>query len=203
LAGSDLRAERPAFAAVAGRVEQVEGVRFRELFTALPTSYPDGDAALAAVWQQVQAEKQRREQGAAARQAARDALPPEFVAALEAGEEAAMEQAFQALPPEQQAAAMNALRDVGLLSDEPAEPPDEADLLREWEPLLAAIAEVARGGEDQRADIEQALAEAEKNGWMLRDPVARIWAGERDADALTAGLDAQDAALVRAVLARL
>jgi hypothetical protein len=35
---------------------------------------------------------------------------------------------------------------------------------------------------------------------MLADPVRRLWAGERDPDALTAGLDAQDTALIHRVL---
>jgi hypothetical protein len=38
---------------------------------------------------------------------------------------------------------------------------------------------------------------------MLREPARRIWAGERDAQALTEGLDVQDSALVRRVLALL
>jgi hypothetical protein len=69
--------------------------------------------------------------------------------------------------------------------------------------LLEAIAAVADGDDNQRAEIEEFLAEAEQNGWMLRGPVARLWAGERDPEALTADLDAQHAALVRAILARL
>ncbi len=36
---------------------------------------------------------------------------------------------------------------------------------------------------------------------MLRAPVERIWAGERDAAALTRGLDAQDTALIGRILA--
>jgi hypothetical protein len=135
LAGSDLPAAPPAFAAVAGRVEAIEGVRFRSLFERLPRTAPDGDAAIAAVWRLVGEEKKKRDS--------------------------------------------------------------------QFEPLLQGIAAVARGDDRPRAEIEAALPQLEENGWMLAGPVRRIWAGERDAVALTAGLDAQDAALVRRILALL
>jgi hypothetical protein len=48
--------------------------------------------------------------------------------------------------------------------------------------------------------VEQTLAQLEQNGWMLHGPVERIWAGERDRDALVAGLDEQDTALIDRVL---
>jgi hypothetical protein len=44
------------------------------------------------------------------------------------------------------------------------------------------------------------LPQLEENGWRLSDPVRRIWAGERDVDALTAGIDGNSAQLVRRVL---
>ena len=72
--------------------------------------------------------------------------------------------------------------------------------LREFEPLLQAIAAVAQGEEGQRAKVEARLVSLEEKGWMLRAPVQRIWDGERDADALTAGIDSNSAALVRRVL---
>ena len=52
----------PTFADVVGRVEAIEGVRFRALFERLPRTAPDGDAALAAVWQMVADEKRRRDE---------------------------------------------------------------------------------------------------------------------------------------------
>ncbi len=48
-----------------------------------------------------------------------------------------------------------------------------------------------------RGEIEPVLARLD---WMLADAVRRVWAGERDAAALTEGLDEQDSALVRRVL---
>lgn len=73
-------------------------------------------------------------------------------------------------------------------------------VLQQFAPLLQAIANVARGDATQRAEIEQVLPKLESQGWQLSAPVARIWNGERDAESLTAGLDEQDAALVRRIL---
>lgn len=77
-------------------------------------------------------------------------------------------------------------------------PLDPADLLA---PLLAAMAAIAAGDELPRQAVEQALAQLEEQGWMLRGPVERIWAGERRNELLTAGLDAHDTDLVEHLLA--
>ena len=70
--------------------------------------------------------------------------------------------------------------------------------------LLDAIAGLAQGRPDiDRARVEEALDELQQRGFLLRDPVQRIWQGERDAAALTAGLDATDTRLIAAMLARL
>jgi hypothetical protein len=74
-----------------------------------------------------------------------------------------------------------------------------AKTLGEFEPLLQGIA-AAASDQSKRPQIEDLLPVLEANGWKLRDPVHRIWAGERDASALTAGLDDQDAQLVRRIL---
>jgi len=72
-------------------------------------------------------------------------------------------------------------------------------VLREFEPLLQSIA-AAASDKSLRGEIEPVLASLEEQGWMLTDAVRRVWAGERDAAALTEGLDEQDSALVRRVL---
>jgi hypothetical protein len=72
-------------------------------------------------------------------------------------------------------------------------------VLREFEPLLQGIA-AAAADKSLRAEIESELADLEAKGWMLRQPAQRIWAGERDTEALTADLDEQDSALVRQLL---
>ncbi len=75
-----------------------------------------------------------------------------------------------------------------------------AEVLRDFEPLLQRIAAVARGNPQPRAEIEALLPKLEENGWRIADAVRRIWAGERDAEALTAGIDPNSAALVRRAL---
>src|SRR5208282_6049312 len=53
VAYSALPPNPPAFAEVIRRVEAIEGVRFQALFERLPRTAPDGDAALASIWQLV------------------------------------------------------------------------------------------------------------------------------------------------------
>jgi hypothetical protein len=133
----------PSFAQVCATVEQIEGVRFRELFEQLPRKAPDGDAAIRAVWEMAKAEAERLKEGAERRM---------------------------------------------------------RELLSDFEPLLQAVAAVARGEMEERQEIEELLPQLEENGWHIADAVRRVWAGERDAEALTAGIDPSSAALVRRVL---
>jgi hypothetical protein len=72
-------------------------------------------------------------------------------------------------------------------------------VLHQFEPLLQGIA-AAVNDEEIRAQIEPVVADLEQKGWRLAEAVHRIWAGERNAEVLTAGLDQQDSALVRRVL---
>ncbi|MCA9938444.1 MAG: hypothetical protein KC418_07375, partial [Anaerolineales bacterium] len=73
----------------------------------------------------------------------------------------------------------------------------------QWEPLLQSIAAAAReaAGQFGREEIEELLPQLEAKGWMVREAVQRIWAGERDAAALTANIDGNSAALVNRILA--
>jgi hypothetical protein len=135
LASSDLPTTPPPFDTVVDRVESVAGVRFRALFEGLPRTAPDGDAALAALWQ--------------------------------------------------------------LLSELAG--PDTGQALKQFEPVLKAVVEAVHD-ESLRAVVAAGLSKLEEKGWMLTEPVRRIWAGERDAAALTGGLDARDGALVRRIL---
>jgi len=141
---SPLPAAPPRFSEVVAQVEQIEGVRFAELFVQLPTRAPDGDAAIAAVWELVQQEKARRE----------------------------------------------------------AEPsgPDMDRVLQQFDGLLRGIAAVARGNDEPRAELENLLPGLEENGWQISEAVQRIWDGERDVEALTAGLDLNSTRLVQRIL---
>src|SRR5262249_37692991 len=103
----------PPFADVVAQVEVIAGMRFGALFERLPRTAPDGDSAIAMVWQLVQEERQR-----------------------------------QAPQRQQQEAAFTQ--------------------------LLAAIAAAATD-EGLRAEIEPKLADLATKGWMLQQPVQRIW----------------------------
>lgn len=129
----------PSFAQVCNIVEQIEGVRFQEMFAQLPKKAPDGDAAIQMIWAMAKDEAKSR-----------------------------LDQ--------------------------------KQEVLRSFEPLLQSIAAAAPGDSEQRAEIEKLLSQLEEKGWKIAGAVHRIWAGERDIAALTTGLDAQDAALVRRVM---
>ena len=93
----------------------------------------------------------------------------------------------------------SAMQQAGIDEPEPSGP-DMNQVLQNFAPLLEAIAAVAQGDDGPREQIEAMLPELEQKGWQLTDAVHRIWAGQRDADALTAGLDEQDAQLIRHIL---
>ncbi|HEX5734300.1 MAG TPA: CHAT domain-containing protein [Blastocatellia bacterium] len=59
LVGSPLPPTPPSFAQVCELVEQIEGVRFREMFERLPKREPDGDAAIQVVWEMALEEAKR------------------------------------------------------------------------------------------------------------------------------------------------
>jgi len=136
-------------------------------------------------------------------------LPVSIREALERGDQAAFEQAFQALSPEEQqvvAEAIQYLQGQAQGEEETEEDAEEegdldvAAVVEKFEPLLQAIAVVARGDATHQSEIEGGLAQLEAQGCYIREAVQRIWAGERDAGVLTVGLDEVDGALVRRVL---
>jgi hypothetical protein len=110
---------------------------------------------------------------------------------------AALSAALAELPEAESAALLLRLREADLIGVSAG--PDAAQMLNQFEPLLQGII-AAVNDESLRSELEPVLVDLEQRGWHLTDPVRRIWAGERDAEALTAGLDQQDAALIRRVL---
>lgn len=74
------------------------------------------------------------------------------------------------------------------------------NLLSRFEPILLAIAAVARGDDSSRSDLEELLPKLESKGFKLVDPVQRIWAGEREAAVLVRDLDEADSLLVLRLL---
>lgn len=200
LAKADLPSAPPPFAEVTQRLEAIEGVRFRALFERLPRTAPDGDSAVAAVWQMVADEKRRRDEQKQRRDAVLASASGAVRAAFELeGEEfgAALRAALAELPEAESTALLQRLREAGLIGGSAA--PDLTQVLRKFESMLQSIA-AAVSDESQRTQIEPVLAGLEQKRWRLTEPVHRIWAGERDAEALTAGLDEQDTALIRRVL---
>lgn len=123
-------------------------------------------------------------------------LPTSVRQALESHNDAELQAALAELSPQESQAIVVRLQQASVISSEP----DIELLLREWEPLLLDIAWVVRCDTNQRSEIEQLLAQLEQGGWMLREPVEHIWAGERDRAKLTAGLDILDTVLVTRIL---
>jgi tetratricopeptide (TPR) repeat protein len=126
-------------------------------------------------------------------------LPPAVRGALERGDGPGLQFALDALPVAEQQLIYERLTAAGVISDAGAEQTDAA--VQQFEPLLQAIAAVARGDESERADVEAALEDLERKGWRVRRPVQKLWGGERRPGPLLYGLDPSDTALVRRVLA--
>ena len=80
--------------------------------------------------------------------------------------------------------------------------PQVVQLIGVFEPVLRAIALVSSGDNRPKQALEEIrLPAMEKDGWQgIHAAVRRIWAGERDAGALTAGLDANTSFLLAKVL---
>ncbi|MBA3468080.1 MAG: hypothetical protein H0T53_00415 [Herpetosiphonaceae bacterium] len=134
------------------------------------------------------------------------ALPDDFRAAMARDDAEAAQDIFDALSAAEQdrvAHIMNLLQQAHAAaeSDESAAELSIADVLENFESLLQAIATVALGNDEQRAEVEQILVTVEQRGWRLSEATGRIWAGERDATSLTSDLDEQDALLVMRTLA--
>lgn len=71
---------------------------------------------------------------------------------------------------------------------------------RQHGPLIATIADAARGDDRARVQVEELLPTLEQRGWHVTSAVQCIWAGERDWQALVNDLDGPDALLVLRIL---
>ena len=142
-------------------------------------------------------ERRRRAETKQRQDAVLASAPAAVRAAFERKDVAALRAALAELPDAEAAALVQRLQEAGLIRG--AAGPDMTQVLNQFEPLLQAIA-AATKDESQREPIGPVLTHLEENGWRLTDPVHRIWAGERDAEALTAGIDGNSAQLVRRIL---
>ncbi len=118
LARTELPEKPSPFAEVAGRVEELPGVKFRQLFDRLPQRAPDGDAALAEVWKLVASLPSQEEVLAGVPKAVRDALA--------AGDVEALQGALGEMPAEEAEALVEQLR--AAQDDFDADAVGEADL---------------------------------------------------------------------------
>lgn len=114
-----------------------------------------------------------------------------FQTALEAGDEAALQDAYQAaadlISPRQDERLRQALSEWAAQAEVAWAEQSAADWeLYDLEPALLALANGS--GED----VEGPLAYLETLGLDLRPVVQRLWAGERDAAALCAGLEGRE-----------
>jgi hypothetical protein len=125
-----------------------------------------------------------------------DDLPDAVRQAIRAQDNVAFKAALEALPEAERAAITQRLEEGGIIG----RAPDMAQMLGEFEPLLRGIAAVARGDEGPRAEINEVLPQMDGGGWQISAAVQRIWAGERNSEALTAGIDGNSALLVRRIL---
>jgi tetratricopeptide (TPR) repeat protein len=81
--------------------------------------------------------------------------------------------------------------------------PTPAEILGQFAPIIEAAITMTQGNRSARAQLEDAFPTLTQKGWQIADPIRRIQAGERDEVALTAGLDANSALIVREILRRL
>ncbi|GAB4207321.1 MAG: hypothetical protein OHK0022_35390 [Roseiflexaceae bacterium] len=123
-------------------------------------------------------------------------LPAAVRAAVEQRDDAALSAALAELPPEQARALTAWLEQAGLVGRGPG----MEQILRDFAPLLRAAAAAAQGDIGRRVEIEALLPRLEQGGWQLTAPLRRLWDGERDTAALTAGIDENSAVLVREIL---
>ncbi|HEU4329099.1 MAG TPA: tetratricopeptide repeat protein [Roseiflexaceae bacterium] len=123
-------------------------------------------------------------------------LPEAVREAVERRDDTALNAALADMPPEQARAITAWLEQAGLVGRGPG----MEQILRDFAPLLRAAASAAGGNTERRAEVEAMLPRLEQAGWQLTAPLRRLWAGERDAAALTAGIDENTAALVRNIL---
>jgi hypothetical protein len=132
-------------------------------------------------------------------------LPPAVTAALEAEDIDALQAALDTLPEDEAQAVLDRLAEAGVIGMQPSLQTGRVNLeevLRRFDPLLQAVADVAagRGRPQLRAEIETILPQLEENGWHLTVAVQQLWVGERELAALTVGQDEKNVQLIRRLL---
>jgi hypothetical protein len=145
-------------------------------------------------------------------------LPGDVLQAIDNQDEAAYQSALDALAPaerdfvagqlarlqeyeDRQATEHSSSAESLIDAQAPVEPLDELS------PLIQAIVTVARQSNaptgDPRPQLDDFLENLQEQGLELAGPVRRIWAGERDAAALTDGLAEPERQVIREILRQL
>jgi hypothetical protein len=130
-----------------------------------------------------------------------ESLPPKVRAAFEMnGPEAvrAFSEAMSELPEEESAEIVDKLTEAGIL----ASAPDGQEIMDAFDPMLRAIAGIARNELDAnvRLKVLKDLAELKGNGWKLEDAAKSIWDGERSLETLCKGMDRTHQDLIARIL---
>jgi hypothetical protein len=115
----------------------------------------------------------------------------------------ALQAALAALGPDKARVVFERLQQEGVIGAGPLDDrtrPDIDLVIAQLMPLLGDIALAALGHEAAQQIAEAVLPQMEAGGWKMGGVARRLWAGERDADALTMGLDPNSAALVQRTL---
>lgn len=81
--------------------------------------------------------------------------------------------------------------------------PSPAQILAISQPLIEAVVAAAHGHQQARQVIETSFEQLTEQGWQIADLIHRIWAGERDAAALTIGINQYSALVIQAILQQL
>ncbi len=202
LAAGDLPDGVPKYEKLAAVLEENRAYRFRAIVENLSGPAATPQEALSDVWDRVQT-RQRARQGV--REAHADliaGLPEAVREAFQLEGEAfadALDSALASLPEIEAGAIVETLVREGIV--QPAGAPDMARTLQVLDPVLRGIAEVALGDRTQQPRLVADIMRLQNKGWEIGPAVQRIWAGERDPDTLTRGLDPNSTAVVKALLA--
>jgi len=129
-------------------------------------------------------------------------LPPGLRSAMLSDDLEQVTAEFDKLSAEEQAEVFEKFVDAGMFGPQVTDLPRMDEIVSAFEPILIAIAEVAKGGLDDevKEEVEKELDYLKENEVEIEAQVRRIWAGERDEAALTEGLDEVDASLIKRIL---
>jgi len=75
-----------------------------------------------------------------------------------------------------------------------------AKILQQFDGVINGVIAAVNGDANARAQVEARFDSFKKGNWQIVDAIQRIWAGERDAEALTESIDANSAAIVVRIL---